>query len=152
MYSRILVPIDGSDSSARACAEAIKLGVDQKARLRLLHVVSYGYISAVLQGNLGDVLRRIRAEGQSILGEAERTASAAGLEVEPRLLEHESTQIGEAIVEDAKKWRADLVVMGTHGRRGFVRSGLGSDAEYVARHARTPVMLVRMGTESTSSE
>jgi nucleotide-binding universal stress UspA family protein len=85
----------------------------------------------------------MREEGQSTLDTVEAAARSAGLEVEPRLLEHHSTQIGEGIIEDARKWQADLIVMGTHGRRGFARAVLGSDAAYVSQHAPVPVLLVR---------
>jgi nucleotide-binding universal stress UspA family protein len=144
MYNRILVTTDGSDTASRACTEAISLAKDQKARLRILYVVSYAYVSAVLgSAYTGDLLRRMRADAQSTLQAAEAAASSAGLEVEPKLLEHQSTQIGEAIIEDAEKWQADLIVMGTHGRRGFARAVIGSDAEYVASHAPVPLLLVR---------
>jgi nucleotide-binding universal stress UspA family protein len=147
VYKRILVAIDGSDTASRACAEAIKLATDQKARLRLLYVISYAFISAVLGGaSSGDLLRRLRADAQATLNDAEAAASSAGVEVEPHLLEHHATQIGEGIIEDALKWRADLIVMGTHGRRGFARSVIGSDAEYVVQHAPTPVLLVHSPT------
>jgi nucleotide-binding universal stress UspA family protein len=144
MYQRILVAIDGTDTSSRACTEAINLAVDQKARLRLLHVVSYAYVSAVLGGgSTGDVMRQLRADGEELLKAALAPARGAGLEVEPRLFEHHSTQIAEGIIEDAQSWQADLIVLGTHGRRGFARAVLGSDAEYVARYAPVPVLLVR---------
>ncbi len=143
MYSRILAAIDGSDTASCACSEAIRLAVDQKARLRLLHIVSYAYISAVLGGEQsGELLRRLREDAQATLDQAETAAHKAGVDTEPHLLEHYSTQIGEGIVEDAKKWRADLIVMGTHGRRGFARAVIGSDAGYVAQHAPVPVLLV----------
>jgi nucleotide-binding universal stress UspA family protein len=144
MYNRILVATDGSDTASRACSEAINLATEQNARLRVLYVVSYAYVSAIL-GNAysGDLLRRMRAEGKATLEATEAAARAAGLEVEPRLFEHQSTQIGEAIVEDAQTWQANLIVMGTHGRRGFARAVIGSDAEYVARHTPVPLLLVR---------
>jgi nucleotide-binding universal stress UspA family protein len=144
MYQRILVAIDGTDTSSRACTEAINLAVDQKARLRLLHVISYAYVNAVLSGgSSGDVMRQLRADGEELLKAAFAPARTSGLEVEPRLFEHHSTQIGEGIIDDAKSWQADLIVMGTHGRRGFARAVLGSDAGYVALHAPVPVLLVR---------
>jgi nucleotide-binding universal stress UspA family protein len=144
MYNRILVATDGSDTASRACSEAINLATEQNARLRVLYVISYAYVSAIL-GNAytGDLLRRMRAEGKATLEATEAAARAAGLEVEPRLFEHQSTQIGEAIVEDAQTWQATLIVMGTHGRRGFARAVIGSDAEYVARHTPVPLLLVR---------
>jgi nucleotide-binding universal stress UspA family protein len=49
----------------------------------------------------------------------------------------------EAILRDARKWGADLIVMGTHGRRGLRRVVLGSDAEQVVRMSKVPVLLVR---------
>ena len=144
MYNRILVATDGSDTASRACSEAINLASEQKARLRVLYVVSYSYVSAILgSAYSGELLRRIRADGKATLDATEAAARAAGLEVEPRLFEHQSTQIGEAIVEDAQHWHADLIVMGTHGRRGFARAVIGSDAEYVARHTPVPLLLVR---------
>jgi len=144
MYERILLATDGSDTSSRAAEQAIKLAADQKARLRVLYVVSYAYLSAILGGGYtGDLLRRMRAEGQATLESTAAAARDAGLEIEPSLLEHHSTQIGEAIIEDARNWRADLIVMGTHGRRGFARAVIGSDAEYVASHAPVPVLLIR---------
>jgi nucleotide-binding universal stress UspA family protein len=144
MYNRILIATDGSDTASRACSEAINLATEQNARLRVLYVISYAYVSAIL-GNAysGDLLRRMRAEGKATLEATEAAARAAGLEVEPRLFEHQSTQIGEAIVEDAQTWQANLIVMGTHGRRGFARAVIGSDAEYVARHTPVPLLLVR---------
>jgi nucleotide-binding universal stress UspA family protein len=143
MYNRILLATDGSDTASRASAEAISLASDQKARLRILCVISYAYVSAVLGGAYtGELLRRVRADAQAALATTEAAARSAGLEVEPRLLEHQSTQIGEAIIEDAEKWQADLIVMGTHGRRGFARAVIGSDAEYVASHAPVPLLLV----------
>ena len=144
MYNRILVATDGSDTASRACTEAIGLAIDQKARLRVLYVISYAYVSAILGGTYtGDLLRRLRTDAQGTLQAIEATARSAGLEVEPILLEHHSTQIGEAIVEDAHKWQAALIVMGTHGRRGFARAVIGSDAVYVARHTPVPLLLVR---------
>jgi nucleotide-binding universal stress UspA family protein len=49
----------------------------------------------------------------------------------------------DAIVEEAGKWKADVIVLGTHGRRGLRRALLGSDAEEVVRNASVPVLLVR---------
>ena len=143
MYGRIIVPIDGSALSSRACAEAIKLAVDQKAVLRFVHVVSYAFVSAVLGGTqTAELMRRMREDAQELLSEAVTAARKAELEnVESRVIEHHATQIGEAIVEDARQWNADLIVMGTHGRRGFARLVMGSDAEYVARHSSVPVLL-----------
>ena len=147
MYDRILVAIDGSATASRGLAEAIKLAVDQKAVLRVLYVVSNAYVDAVLgSGYSSDLLRRIREEAQSTLERARAEALSADLVPETHMAEHQGTQIGEAIVEDARQWNARLIVMGTHGRRGVARIVLGSDAAYVVQHAPVPVLLVRSVT------
>ena len=72
MYHRILVATDGSDTSTRACTEAIKLASDQKARLRVLYVISYAYVSAILGGTYtGDLLRRLRTDAQATLNDGD---------------------------------------------------------------------------------
>ena len=58
------------------------------------------------------------------------------------LIEDFSGRVANAVVDQARRWRADLIVMGTHGRRGLDRMFLGSDAELVARHSPVPVLLV----------
>jgi nucleotide-binding universal stress UspA family protein len=59
------------------------------------------------------------------------------------MVENVSGQVAEVILNEARKWRADLVVMGTHGRRGFSHMLLGSTAEGVVRSSAKPVLLVR---------
>ncbi len=146
MYQRILVPVDGSDTSTRGLSEAIKLAKEQAARLRILHVVCDPFVSAALMsaGYSPDLLPRLQAEGQTILDAAEAAARKHGVEdVEATLLDYRGAQIAEAIIAEAKSWRADLIIMGTHGRRGFARAVMGSDAEYVVRHAPVPLLLIR---------
>jgi nucleotide-binding universal stress UspA family protein len=63
--------------------------------------------------------------------------------VESVLLETSTDNTGPLIVGQAKDWPADIIVMGTHGRRGIGRVVLGSEAEYVVRHTPVPVLLVR---------
>lgn len=68
--------------------------------------------------------------------------SRNGVKAEPALAEGRGRLVSDVILDDAKKWRADLIVMGTHGHRGFKRLLLGSDAERVLRDAPVPVLLV----------
>jgi nucleotide-binding universal stress UspA family protein len=145
MYNRILVPVDGSDTATRGLTEAIKLATEHKAQLHLVHVFSEAYLNVVLLGGIhtADILQRIHDEGAEILQSAAKKAGAAGLIVDTQLLEHRSSQVGEAIVQEARHWKADLIVMGTHGRRGFDRAMMGSDAEYVIRHSPVPVLVLR---------
>jgi nucleotide-binding universal stress UspA family protein len=85
-----------------------------------------------------------RSAGEKILAAARETAQKAGLESESALMETETpTQhVAETIAKEASRWPADLVVLGTHGRRGFERMLLGSVAEGMARRSPVPVLLI----------
>lgn len=71
-------------------------------------------------------------------------ASEAGVPVNTQLLKHPHAHIGADIVEEAARWGADLIVMGTHGRHGLERLMQGSHAEHVVRHTSVPVLSLRM--------
>lgn len=145
MYQKILVPIDGSDTSTRGLAEAVKLARDQGATLRLIHVVNELMVVASYEGTIysGELVQALRDSGQKILDKARQHVATAGVQVEIELLEAHGGQAGNAIVKDAEQCRADIIVLGTHGRRGLSRLVMGSDAEQVVRQARVPVLLVR---------
>ena len=80
-----------------------------------------------------------------MLQKAQKVAAAQGVRVESDLRESAGVRVADIITGRAKRWRADLIVMGTHGRRGVNRMLLGSDAELVVRNASAPVLLVRAG-------
>lgn len=145
MYKKILVPVDGSPASNLGLEEAIKLAQDQHAELRILHVLNeWLMISPDSSGaNLGDVQEELRRSGDALLNEADTRARAAGVSATTTLLEQMGTPVGAAIIRHAEEWAADLIVCGTHGRRGVRRLVLGSDAEYIVRHTRIPVLLRR---------
>jgi nucleotide-binding universal stress UspA family protein len=147
MYQRILVPVDGSPTSLRGLEEAIKLAKEQRAALKLLHVVEeYPAVQGGLYGAgayAGDLLNTLRSEGERIIAEASALADRQGIKTEAAVMESLSSRSSEIIVQNAKAWRADLIVMGTHGRRGVSHLVLGSDAEIVVRTASVPVLLVR---------
>lgn len=145
MYKRILVPVDGSATSARGLREALRLAKDQGARIRLLHVVdesmAIGYAESGL--DLEPMIEGLVASGKRILKRSGDAAKKAGVRAESQLYESMAGSAATTILRDARKWRADLLVMGTHGRRGIRRVVLGSDAEHVVREATVPVLLVR---------
>jgi nucleotide-binding universal stress UspA family protein len=145
MYKRILVPVDGSATAARGLNEAIKLAGEQGAALRLVHVVDELFITSpfAVSPPVGDLFEMLRQEGRSVLDKAETTVREAGVDVDAVLVDALGGQAGEYILQQAKQWQADLIVCGTHGRRGIRRIVMGSDAEYVVRHAQVPVLLVR---------
>lgn len=136
MYKRILVPIDGSETATLGLNEAIKLAKNQGGNIRLVHVVNElilvsPYASAA---NLGQGIDILRSGGESLLNDAESVAHGAGVEADTVLVEAMGGQAGIRIVQQAQEWPAELIVCGTHGRRGIRRIVLGSDAEYVVRH------------------
>jgi nucleotide-binding universal stress UspA family protein len=147
VYTRILVPVDGSPTSLLGLKHAIGLAADEHAQLRLLNVVDESIlISAVYAypiGDTGDLIDSLRVSGRKALTAAAAGAAKRGVDVERAQFESHLHPVSDAILADARKWRADLIVMGTHGRRGLNRLILGSDAERVVREAPVPVLLVR---------
>ena len=143
-YRRVLVPVDGSPTSVRGLAEAIKLAQDARAKLLLLHVVEEYAILGIPEAgaSIGPVLDALKRAGRTTLGKIERGARRLGARPETLLVEDFSGRVANAIVDQAKRWRADVIVMGTHGRRGLNRVLLGSDAELVVRYSPVPVLLV----------
>jgi len=146
MYKRILVPIDGSETAKRGLKEAVILATEQKATLCLLNVTSTDFPVVVEMANAIDFekLREgARQYGQGVLDEARALAESLGLEVETLLRDSKGGRVADMIVEEATNAGCDLIVIGTHGRRGFSRAVLGSDAERVLRQSPVPVLLVR---------
>ena len=94
-------------------------------------------------GHAGDWLNVLRENGGRLLEEAKGTAKAAGVEADTVLYDRLSGEVHELVIREAAEWPADLIVLGTHGRRGVGRAVLGSSAEHILRHATVPVLLVR---------
>ncbi|HEV8095236.1 MAG TPA: universal stress protein [Burkholderiales bacterium] len=142
-YKRILVPVDGSPTSRNGLDEAAKIARESGSRLLLLHVIDDTVaFSSPESAGVNVVLDALRASGRSALAEAAEHARRAKLQAETALLEKATGRVADAIVDQAKRWRADLIVMGTHGRRGVNRLLLGSNAELVVRSSTIPVLLV----------
>lgn len=146
MYERILVPIDGSATATRGLDEAIQLARLSGARLRLLHLVDALSFATGFETGMaytGDLLPLMRDAGQKLLDQAKARADAAGVPAETELCERLGVRLSDLVLEQAGAWPADLVVIGTHGRRGVRRLLLGSDAEMILRTSPVPVLLVR---------
>ena len=145
MYKKILVPIDGSATSKLGLDEAIRLAKHHKARVRLIHVVDVFIVTPTLEGGryVDDLQKSFRADGSRLLKKAESLVRSHGLAVDSMMFEIVAGRAAEIIVAHAKKWRADIIVIGTHGRRGVSRLVMGSDAEEVIRTSPVPVLLVR---------
>ena len=141
MYKRILVPVDGSVSSMSGLHEAVRLARAGGAKLRILHVVD-GIAFAGEHSPFTATAESFRESGRKLIQEVLRRLRKQPVQAGALMVENLSGRAAESIVKEADKWRADLIVMGTHGRRGFNRLILGSDADLVIRTAAVPVLLV----------
>lgn len=144
MYQRILVALDGSETSDAALAEALKLAHESsRATLRIMTVMDIPAGVLTAEGaNEVSVERSLRETADHVLAEAMAAVRAEGLEAETVVNECFGGAVAEHIVEEARRWNADVIVVGTHGRRGWRRMILGSVAEGVTRLADRPVLLV----------
>lgn len=145
MYSRILVGVDDSETSKLALLEASKLAKDQKAKLRILYVADeYLPVAEGVPIDFAKHEAAILEHGQKILDEMLDLAKKEKIDVESHLVLIEpNVSIPDKIVAEAKKWNADLIMLGTHGRTGLSRLIQGSVAEEVSRIAPVPVQIIR---------
>jgi nucleotide-binding universal stress UspA family protein len=148
MYRRILVATDGSKTSALALGEACKMARGAAAEIRIVHVIDspHAYADAwyaAVAVDVDAVQRAWRRAGQEVLDQAISQVRRAGILAEPALLEAEGRRTSQAIVDDAERWGAEVIVIGSHGRQGLEQLLIGSVAEGVTRTARVPVLLVR---------
>jgi nucleotide-binding universal stress UspA family protein len=143
-YRRILVAVDGSDAATRGLREALRLAKSDRAELCIFHVVNQFYAFAAPEAAVSvDVVPALREGGKRVLAKARAAAEKQGVKAKTVMRETIGGSAAGAIVREAKKQGAGLIVLGTHGRRGLRRMVLGSDAEEVVRTARVPVLLVR---------
>ncbi len=144
MYKRILVAVDGSETSNLALQEAIKLAKDQRSLLRLFHVVDLTMAySAVEAPYIFEYRKAMEAEGEKVVADCSASARTAGIEFDTKCVVMFAKHIYDVIEEEATEWAADLIVIGTHGRRGIRRLLLGSVAEGLTRVSSKPVLLIR---------
>lgn len=144
MYQSIMVPIDGSEPSDYGLVQAINLARDHKATLHILHAIDAYPLMVEVSSvqNVEQMRRDLLKYGEDILEKARRRAADQGIPVEIRLKEIVTGRVSDMIIDEARKAGCDLIVMGTHGRRGLRRMVLGSDAESVTRASTVPVLLV----------
>lgn len=139
----IICPIDFSEFSTRAYRHALSLAEHYRAKLLALHVVElwrYPYADyAATEGDYAKFCQALGEGGMEHLKEFVKKHRHDG--VQPELAVHEG-RAPDTILSFAKMQKADLMVMGTHGRRGFDRLMLGSATDRVMREASCPVLAV----------
>ena len=148
MVKRILVAVDGSANAAHALQHAAGLASTFAATLRLIHVVDMGLMpyGSELGIDIDALLEARYAAAEKVLADARDSVQALGVEVETKLVDTAlpTVHVATTIAEAAASWPADLIVLGTHGRRGVERWLLGSVAEGVARRSTVPLLMVPM--------
>jgi nucleotide-binding universal stress UspA family protein len=148
MYSRIFVAIDNSSTAQKALDEAIQLAVKLDAALCIGTALDEAPVTQHGMGlgsyiDVDKIKQEMRDVGDALLDQAAAKAKAAGCDPYRILIESDKKRLSDMIIEAADQWNADLIVMGTHGRRGFERLLVGSVAEHMIRSATTTLLLVR---------
>ncbi|MGZ5180706.1 MAG: universal stress protein [Ramlibacter sp.] len=142
LYKRILVPVDGSEASNRALDAALQLARDSGGLVRAMHDLNeLAYITPYEDSAM--TAESARGLAQQVLQGALAACEKAGVPADSRLVEAPGRRLGDTVAAEATDWQADLVVIGTHGRRGLQRLLLGSGAEQIIRLAPVPVLVVR---------
>jgi nucleotide-binding universal stress UspA family protein len=143
MYRHILIPTDGSACSQLALDHGVRLAKDQQATVRIVHVLDLQplYLSEML--DVEPIADAWRHSAEAIVVGAAEGAVGSGVRVEHAVLEALRDRVADVIVEESRRWPADLIVIGTHGRRGLHHVLLGSVAEGVVRTTTVPVLLIR---------
>lgn len=141
-YRRILVPVDGSPTCNKALVAALNIARDGDGRVRLVHVLDeLAYLTGFEAS--GEVFALLRQAGERVLADAAEVARAAGVNAETLFIDEAGVRLGDAVARAASEWDADLIVLGTHGRRGVQRALMGSGAEQIIRLAPVPVLVIR---------
>lgn len=148
MYKKILVGIDSSSCSAKAFEEVVLIAKSLQASIRVVYAADE---SSLVQHGMGigsyiDIeatKEQMREDGKKMLDTAVAKAKDAGCNADSLLIESAKHRVAEMLVSAAQDWNADLIVVGTHGRRGFERMLVGSVAENLTRIATTSLLLIR---------
>ena len=145
MYRKILVPLDGSETAQRGLDEAIALAKATGASLRLVHVIEPVPVASDMMtaGVWGALVAGQHEAGEQLLAGATAAAEGAGVKSSCKVLDQPGERTADAILHEAKAAACDLIVMGTHGRRGIQHLMLGSDAERVLQLSPLPVLVMR---------
>jgi len=151
---KILLATDGSSYTEAATRSVVSLLRTQDSEVLVLQIVEPVVFSTPPQMSSGyapEMAARLQGQIEDAKESASRAAEmlrTAGFKADSRVVEAE---IRTGILDTAKEWKADLVVLGSHGEKGLRRFFLGSVSESVARHAPCSVLIVRVLTAETSN-
>lgn len=151
MFKKILVALDGSDTSSKALAAAIDMSNHSEGEsvVRLIHVLDEMSYFMGLDPYAGKTyVHAMREAGEKILAEGLAVCQSAGVTADTVLVDRLGAHLAETVSKTAKEWPASLVVVGTHGRKGVGRMLMGSGAEQIIRLAPCPVLVIRSAPDS----
>ena len=141
MYQCILIATDGSTLSRKAVDSGVKLAELTGAEVVALNVISR-YSVSTLPVKAGVSVEQHRTESAVAVVEGVKTLAATrGVKV--KAVTTRSDMVGESIIAAAKKYKCDLIVMASHGRRGLTRLLMGSETTHVLTHSHIPVLVLR---------
>ena len=141
MFSKILVPVDGSDNSHRALDAALLLSEKLGAKVTAIHVMEdIPVLHVQSEKLLREVLDAYKKESQLILSKCSEIATKKGLSINTRLLQG---NVGSTILDFCEKEKYDIIVMGSRGMGKFKELILGSVSSKVVHHSRFPVLVIR---------
>ncbi len=144
-YQHILVPVDGSEISLAAFEHAASLAKAFGSKLTAISLlaedpfsgVDFYYVSPIMK----DYFIEAQAKAQETLAHVKSTATVHGIEVETQVVKGEVS--AEGIIKAAEDLKIDLIVMGSHGRKGVQKFFLGSFAQDVLGNTELPVLIVK---------
>ncbi|HVA99201.1 MAG TPA: universal stress protein [Bacteroidia bacterium] len=140
-YSNILIAVDSSEYSLTAAKKGIELALQLHAKIALVFVVDKSKATGNIDAGImpEEALIVLKKEAEQTLDELVEMGDEKNV-----LKFMPEGYPAEEILKTGSIWQADLIVIGTHGRTGVKHLLMGSVAEYVVRHAKTPVMVVPM--------
>ena len=144
MFKHILVPVDGSSTAGQAIDKAIAVAEAFKSAVTVIYVIDpYAFtgVGADFSYGQAEYLSAATAEANEAISHAKQAFQAHGITVTASVVEGHAIYRG--ILETAESIGADLLVMGSHGRRGLEKLVLGSVTAQVLSHAHLPVLVVR---------
>jgi nucleotide-binding universal stress UspA family protein len=147
MYQKILLPTDGTKLSKKAMVSAIAMAKLCAAELVVVNVVPR-YPMTYFEGSVPLAPTDIRkieaswaASGQTVVDAVEKAAKAKGVVTKTVVVRGDV--VSDAVLSTAKKYKCDLIVMASHGRKGIKRLLLGSETQHILTHSTTPVLVLR---------
>lgn len=144
MFKHILLPADGSDNERRAIEKSLGIAQAFGSRVTAIYVIdpyAFSGVGTDFAYGQAEYLSAASAEGKAALAQASQAFEQAGIEVETALVESHS--VSKGILAKAREVGADLIVMGSHGKKGLEKLVLGSVTSQVLSHAHLPVLVVR---------